>query len=64
MTLSISEGQILEDKYEILDLARRILAEHKPDEQDFVYPERMREVFYNVERCNYINRFIFQRDFF
>lgn len=50
-----------EDKYEILDLARNILAEHKPEKQDFVDPERMREVFYNVgydlieELMNYRN---------
>ena len=42
------EFKLDEDKYEILDMARRIMAEHKPEEQDFVNPERMREVFYNV----------------
>ncbi len=44
------EFKLDEDKYDILDLARRIMAEHKPEEQDFVNPERMREVFYNVGR--------------
>ncbi|MFH1770989.1 MAG: type II/IV secretion system ATPase subunit [archaeon] len=42
------EFKLDEDKYEILDLARNIMAEHKPEKQDFVNPERMREVFYNV----------------
>ena len=42
------EFKLDEDRYEILDMARRIMAEHKPEEQDFVNPERMREVFYNV----------------
>ena len=42
------EFKLDEDKYEILDMARRIMAEHKPEEQDFVNPERMRDVFYNV----------------
>ena len=42
------EFKLDEDRYEILDLARNIMAEHKPEKQDFVDPERMREVFYNV----------------
>jgi len=42
------EFKLDEDKYEILDMARRIMAEHKPEEQDFINPSRMREVFYNV----------------
>jgi len=55
------EFKLNEDKYEILDLARNIMAEHKPEKQDFVDPERMREVFYNVghdlleELANYRN---------
>jgi type IV secretory pathway ATPase VirB11/archaellum biosynthesis ATPase len=44
------EFKLDEDKYEILDMARRIMAEHKPEQQDFVNPDRMREVFYNVGR--------------
>ncbi len=42
------EFKLDEDSYDILDMARRIMAEHKPEEQDFINPERMREVFYNV----------------
>jgi flagellar protein FlaI len=42
------EFKIKEEHYEILDLARNIIAEHKPTKQEFIDPERMREVFYNV----------------
>ncbi|MBR9676877.1 type II/IV secretion system ATPase subunit [Candidatus Woesearchaeota archaeon] len=42
------EFRLEEEEYEILDMARKILAEHKPKRSDFVDPERMREVFYNV----------------
>ena len=42
------EFKLTEEKYEVLDMARKILSEHQPEEQDFVNPERMREIFYNV----------------
>lgn len=42
------EFKISEEKYEILDAARKILAEHKPTRSEFINPERMREVFHNV----------------
>ena len=42
------EFKLSEEQYEILDLARKILAEHKPKRSEFVVPERMREVFFNV----------------
>jgi type IV secretory pathway ATPase VirB11/archaellum biosynthesis ATPase len=42
------EFKLSEDDYEILDTARRIMSEHKPSKQEFVDPERMRAVFYNV----------------
>jgi archaeal flagellar protein FlaI len=42
------EFKLSEDKYEILDMARNIIAEHKPKKAEFVDPERMRQVFYNV----------------
>jgi type IV secretory pathway ATPase VirB11/archaellum biosynthesis ATPase len=42
------EFKLSEDKYEILDAARKIVAEHKPSKQEFVDPERMRQVFFNV----------------
>jgi archaeal flagellar protein FlaI len=44
------EFKLTEDQYEILDMARNILAEHKPTKQEFTDPERMREVFTNVGR--------------
>ncbi len=42
------EFKLSEDKYELLDIARKIMAEHKPREEEFTDPERMREVFYNI----------------
>jgi len=42
------EFKLTEEKYEVLDLARKIMSEHKPKKQEFVEPERMRTVFFNV----------------
>jgi archaeal flagellar protein FlaI len=42
------EFKLREEHYELLDLARNIISEHKPTRQEFVDPERMREIFYNV----------------
>ena len=42
------EFKLSEEKYEILDTARKIMAEHKPTRQEFIDPERMRQVFYNI----------------
>ncbi len=44
------EFKFSEEKYELLDTARKIMAEHKPDKSEFVDPERMREVFFSVGR--------------
>ncbi len=44
------EFKLSEEEYEILDLARNIMAEHKPTKQEFTDPERMRDVFINVGR--------------
>ncbi len=44
------EFVLSEDKYEILDSARKIMTEHKPKQSEFVDPERMRNVFYNIGR--------------
>lgn len=55
------EFKLSEERYELLDTARNIMAEHKPQKSDFVDPKRMREVFYNVgkdlieELSNYRN---------
>ena len=44
------EFKLSEDEYELIDLARNIMAEHKPQKSDFVDPDRMRNVFYNIGR--------------
>lgn len=44
------EFKLTEDEYEVLDNARTILAEHKPTKEEFIDPERVREVFFNVGR--------------
>ncbi|HII71869.1 TPA: type II/IV secretion system ATPase subunit, partial [Candidatus Woesearchaeota archaeon] len=44
------EFKLSEDQYELLDMARNILAEHKPTRQEFTDPERMREIFTTVGR--------------
>lgn len=44
------EFKLVEEKYEILDMARNIMAEHKPSRQEFVDPHRMRQVFRDVGR--------------
>lgn len=42
------EFTLEEEKYNLLDTARRIMSEHKPDKSEFTEPQRMREIFYNV----------------
>ncbi len=42
------EFRLSEDQYELLDTARDIMAEHKPTKEEFVDPQRMRRVFFNV----------------
>ncbi|TKJ17568.1 hypothetical protein CEE44_03475 [Candidatus Woesearchaeota archaeon B3_Woes] len=42
------EFKLTEEKYGILDTARKVMAEHKPKKSEFVDPERMRDVFYKV----------------
>lgn len=46
--LTPPEFKLSEEHYNLLDTARKILSEHKPTEDDFVDPARMREVFSNV----------------
>lgn len=43
-----AEFKLSEEKYELLDAARKIMAEHQPKRSEFVDPARMREVFQNV----------------
>ena len=42
------EFRLSEDKYDLLDQARSVISEHKPERSEFVDPERIRTVFYNV----------------
>lgn len=46
--LTPPEFRFREEIYELLDDAKRIMAEHKPGREEFVDPERMREVFFNI----------------
>ncbi|MDD5253690.1 MAG: type II/IV secretion system ATPase subunit [Candidatus Nanoarchaeia archaeon] len=48
--LTPPEFKLTEDKYELLDLARMVLAEHKPREEEFLDPEKMRITFFNIGR--------------
>jgi len=42
------EFKLSDEKYSIIDSARRYLAEHKPTETEFTHPERAREIFKNI----------------
>ncbi|MEK6874288.1 MAG: type II/IV secretion system ATPase subunit [Nanoarchaeota archaeon] len=42
------EFRLGEEKYELLDTARRVLADHKPTAQEFTDPARLRQVFYDI----------------
>ncbi|PIN78161.1 hypothetical protein COS79_03680 [Candidatus Woesearchaeota archaeon CG06_land_8_20_14_3_00_33_13] len=42
------EFKISEEKYDLLDQARKIISEYKPKQSEFVNPERMRQIFYNI----------------
>ncbi len=42
------EFRLTEEKYMLLDTARKIMAEHKPTKTEFTDPQRMRSVFYNI----------------
>ncbi|MBI2572292.1 type II/IV secretion system ATPase subunit [Candidatus Woesearchaeota archaeon] len=48
--LTPPEFQFEEELYELLDDAKRIMSEHKPSREEFVDPQRMREVFFNIGR--------------
>ncbi len=42
------ELKVSEDEYELIDLARTVLAEHRPRDEEFLEPERMRRTFFNI----------------
>jgi archaeal flagellar protein FlaI len=44
------EFKLDEERYEILDMAKKVMAEHKPERSEFIDPQRMRTVFFNVGR--------------
>ncbi|HIG96017.1 TPA: type II/IV secretion system ATPase subunit [Candidatus Woesearchaeota archaeon] len=44
------EFKLGEEEYDLLDMARKVMAEHKPTREEFVNPKRMREVFFHVGR--------------
>ncbi len=44
------EFNLPEEKYKLLDAARRFMASHQPDEGEFARPDRMNEVFENIGR--------------
>lgn len=44
------EFDLSEEKYAVLDAARRYMGEHRPESEEFAKPERMREVFLNIGR--------------
>ncbi|MFB6200117.1 MAG: ATPase, T2SS/T4P/T4SS family [Candidatus Nanohaloarchaea archaeon] len=44
------EFDLSEEKYTILDAARRYMGEHRPESEEFAKPERMRDVFSNIGR--------------
>jgi len=44
------EFTLSEEKYGILSLAKEVISEHKPESNDFIDPQRLREVFYNIAK--------------
>jgi archaeal flagellar protein FlaI len=46
--LNAPEFKISEDKYALLDLAKRVLISHKPKAEEFVDPDKMRSTFFNI----------------
>ncbi|MBI2147761.1 type II/IV secretion system ATPase subunit [Candidatus Woesearchaeota archaeon] len=44
------EFRLTEEEYDLLDMARNVMAEHKPSKEEFTNPKRMRDVFYHVGR--------------
>jgi len=42
------ELKLTEEEYELVNLARAVLAEHRPRDEEFLEPERMRRTFTNI----------------
>jgi len=45
-----AEFVLSEDQYNILNLAKEVISEHKPESNDFIDPSRLRDVFYNIAK--------------
>lgn len=48
--LTPPELKLTEDQYEILNIARRVLSEHKPKDEEFLEPNKLRRTFFNIGR--------------
>ncbi len=48
--LNPREFQLNEDEYTLLELARTVLAEHKPREEEFLEPGKIRTTFFHIGR--------------
>ena len=48
--LTPTEFMLSDEKYGILNLAKEVIAEHQPESNDFIDPERLREIFHNISR--------------
>lgn len=46
--LTPPEFKLTEDKYELLETARTVLAQHQPREEEFLEPDKLRSTFYNI----------------
>ncbi|MBI2671486.1 type II/IV secretion system ATPase subunit [Candidatus Woesearchaeota archaeon] len=44
------ELKLTEDQYEILNIARKVLGEHKPKDEEFLEPQKLRRTFFNIGR--------------
>lgn len=60
--LTPPEFAFTEDEYRLLDDAKRIMSEHKPGREEFVDPQRMREVFYSIGK-DLLNDLLVERRF-
>ncbi len=44
------EFKISEDKFELIDLAKKVISEHQPQAEEFLDPEKMRSTFTNISK--------------
>jgi len=48
--LNPPEFKLTEEEYALLDVARGVIREHQPNEEDFLEPERVRMTFFNISK--------------